>query len=83
VRNLLSCLTSILFWWGLFTSSYPIPNTTCRLDTSFSWTQQWRKLRSFAILAANMPDQRESFSIIMAMAYQSLHLMVRFGCLTR
>jgi len=55
----------------------------CRLVTSFSWILQWRKLKNFAILAASMPDQRESFSIIMDMVYQSLRLMVRFGCLTR
>jgi hypothetical protein len=58
-------------------------NVTCRLVISFIWIQQWRRLRSFVILAVSMPNQRESFSIIMAMVYQSLQLMERFGCLTR
>ncbi|AQK56955.1 Regulatory-associated protein of TOR 1 [Zea mays] len=32
-----------------------------RLDTSFSWIQQWKMLRIFVILAANMLDQRVLF----------------------
>jgi len=82
VTKLPMCLT-LWYFGNHYLQLHVLNSDMCRLVTSFSWILQWRKLKNFAILAASMPDQRESFSIIMDMVYQSLPLMVRFGCLTR
>lgn len=54
-----------------------------RLVTKSNSIQLWKKLRNFAIAAANMLGLKEFFFITMAMEYQSLLLMVKYGFLIR